>query len=106
VRWQFQFNGNTLSMVSNIFTINLPLNNHQRRRDRATRSHPHDHMINSDETAWRVGLNGLLTWAPVGADAISFVLNASDEERISVLASITAAPTLIHCERSPCAGET
>jgi hypothetical protein len=82
---------------------------HLRRRDRANSSHdtadwvdkitdllntvPHEYIINCDETAWRVVPNGLLTWAPVGADGVSVGLNASDKESITVLASITAART-------------
>jgi hypothetical protein len=37
--------------------------------------------------------NGLLTWAPVGADGVSVGLDASDKDSITVLASITAART-------------
>jgi hypothetical protein len=53
----------------------------------------HNHIINCDETAWQVVPNGMLTWAPVGADGVSVELNANEKETITVLASITAART-------------
>jgi hypothetical protein len=55
----------------------------------------HNHIINCDETAWQVVPNGLLTWAPVGADGVSVELNANEKEIITVLASITAARTAL-----------
>jgi hypothetical protein len=52
---------------------------------------PHRRVINCDETSWKVVPNGLLTWAPVGADAVSVTLDAGDKASVTVLASVTAA---------------
>jgi hypothetical protein len=55
-----------------------------------SRVDPH-RVINCDETAWRVVPNGLLTWAPVGAENVDVCAEASDKDAITVLASITAS---------------
>jgi hypothetical protein len=49
-----------------------------------------DTVINCDESAWHVVPQGLLTWAPIGADGISVVASANEKGVITVLASITA----------------
>jgi hypothetical protein len=48
-------------------------------------------IVNCDETAWRILPRGLLTWAPVGTDAVTVRLDGSEKDCVTVLASVTAA---------------
>jgi hypothetical protein len=52
---------------------------------------PPERVITCDETMWRVVPNGLLTWAPVGNDGVTLLLNAAEKEAITALASMSAA---------------
>jgi hypothetical protein len=52
---------------------------------------PPERIINCNETMWRVVPNGLLTWAPVGNDGVTVLLNAAEKEAITAVESITAA---------------
>jgi hypothetical protein len=55
------------------------------------RSSSLDLVVNCDETAWRLIPNGLLTWAPVGADQVTIRLSGNEKDTVTVLASVTAS---------------
>jgi hypothetical protein len=48
-------------------------------------------IVNCDETAWRIVPSGLLTWAPVGTDAVTVRLGGNEKDSVTVLATVTAA---------------
>ena len=51
---------------------------------------PHSRIVNCDETSYCLYPKGLLTWAIVGEDNVRTLINGSEKENITVIASITA----------------
>ena len=54
---------------------------------------PLDRIVNADETCWRILPSGLTTWAKKGAENISICTKDDEKQKITVMASITAAGT-------------
>ena len=49
-------------------------------------------LINVDETAWRIGAYGDLTWASKGVDHVEFSSTFNEKESVTAIAAITASP--------------
>jgi hypothetical protein len=54
-------------------------------------THDNDHILNCDETAWRLYPNNILTWWPTGTDDVSIHVDGNEKGCITVLATITAS---------------
>jgi hypothetical protein len=54
------------------------------------RNVPRDHILNCDETSWRVFPNGLLTWADTGSQNVQAIIDGSEKDCITVLATARA----------------
>jgi hypothetical protein len=52
---------------------------------------PRERIVNCDEMMWTVAPNSLLTWVPIGEDAVSIQLKLLTKEAVTTLASITIA---------------
>ena len=49
-------------------------------------------LINVDETAWKIGAFGDLTWAAKGVDHVEFSSTFNEKESVTAIAAITASP--------------
>jgi hypothetical protein len=49
-----------------------------------------DRIVNCDETAWKIMLNGLLMWTHVGTDFVAVEARLNEKDATTVLASVTA----------------
>ena len=47
---------------------------------------PHDHILNADETGWKLLPKGILTWGETGVDNLSKQAKINDKTQITVLA--------------------
>lgn len=54
---------------------------------------PWDHIVNCDETSWKLFPNGLLTWADSGSDNVQTIVQGNTKDSITALATISAANT-------------
>ena len=56
-------------------------------------STPFDRILNCDETTVKILPNNMLTWAEMGTDAISLIVEDDEKKMITAMATITAAGT-------------
>jgi hypothetical protein len=61
------------------------------RVSRLLEQHPHDRVLNIDETNWKVVAGGFWTWADTGNEAVSCILDDNEKEGVTVIAGIDAA---------------
>ena len=54
---------------------------------------PLDHILNADETGWKLMPKGILTWGETGVDNLTRQAKINDKSQITVLATITTANT-------------
>jgi hypothetical protein len=54
------------------------------------RSVPWSHILNCDETCWRLYPNGILTWAEIGSENVLAEIDGDEKAGITAMATITA----------------
>lgn len=54
---------------------------------------PHDRILNADETSVRILPSNLLTWAEMGSDSISIVVDDSQKKMITAMATVSMSMT-------------
>ena len=54
---------------------------------------PHDRILNADETSVRILQNNLLTWAEMGSDSVTILVDDDEKKMITAMATISLAGT-------------